>query len=232
MSALSDAINALDPEGYWELNESLNALDDRGTGGATLSTGGNFTLGDNNVEELAVDDGHPSTFRGSGSGGLTSPDAYAFASTDGSRYSPAQDFSLFLRARPVSFPGSQDLAALVNKSGSFGIYLDHNGAPHGYVQEGNSRTIADGPGLASDDDVSLALTYDGSDVKLYVNGSLEDTTSGGPGDINQNSSGLVVGSWDTSVYGALADIAHVALFPVVLTDQQVSDLHDAATVTS
>lgn len=229
MSDLSAAILDLDPEGYWELNESTNARDDRGTGGATLSVGGHFTLADSNIGPLASGEQHASSFRGSGSGGLSSPDSYAWASTDGSRYAPAQDFSLFARVRPLSFPGGNDLASVINKNGSYGIYLDHNGVPSAYVQDTSGRTVAEATaGLATDDDASVAMTYDGDDVKLYVNGSLVATQSGGPGDITVNGSGFVIGSWDTSGYFLLADIAHVAVFPAVLSAQDMADLHAAA----
>ena len=67
----------------------------------------------------------------------------------------------------------------------------------------------------------LVGTYDGSNMRLYVNGSLACTLSAS-GDIDTNSSAIVMGSWDTSDLFFGGDMSNVAIYGSALSSTQVA----------
>lgn len=111
-------------------------------------------------------------------------------------------------------------------TGAQGLHLgvrDGGGAQE-TLSQGHWGNDSDGTTtIASGTWYHATFTYDGTDQRIYLNGNLEATTAKGPS--NNTSTDLIIGgrngggSWN----GKIDD---VAIWDSVLTDAQISDLHD------
>ncbi len=82
---------------------------------------------------------------------------------------------------------------IAGKAGSFAISCDTNGYINAGLNIGGSWRYAAGYGLGSNVWKHIALSYDGSIVRLYINGSIVSSTTAN-GKIESNSNTIVLGS--------------------------------------
>lgn len=90
------------------------------------------------------------------------------------------------------------------------------------VQSASSFLITASPKL------NIQLTYDGTNVKLWVNGILEGTTASGA--VSWGTGGLAVGTWDSSnyTYPFQGTIDEFSLTPTALSDARLKARYGAA----
>jgi hypothetical protein len=78
--------------------------------------------------------------------------------------------------------------AIVNKDDAYGLKFTQSGLS-GYI---NGVEVVSTPNYTSNTFTNMVLAYDGTNVNLYVDGTLKDTAEL-TGDINSNSSDLIIG---------------------------------------
>jgi len=206
--------------GYWKMDRSTDqGTDLANSSGSTLSEGGHINMVEQNIQLVA---GANTSNAFTGFNGYGSADSWMAASTvGGTLYSPVNDFSVEAWVRPASIPTAFNAAAIVNKNGSYGLFLD---GPHFafYTKKSGNYQICDDSNTPSTDGIyHLVGTYDGSNMKLYVDGSLACTLAA-TGDIDTNSSAIVMGSWDTSTLFMAGDMSNVAIYGSALSSTQVA----------
>lgn len=205
--------------GYWKMDRNTDqGTDLANSSGSTLNQGGHINTVEQNVQLVA---GANTSNAFTGSAGYSNPDSWMAASTvGGTLYSPVNDFSVEAWVQPHVIPTEFNAAGIVNKSGSFGLFLD---GPHlaFYTKKAGNYQICDDSDTATSTIYHLVGTYDGSNMKLYVNGSLACTLAA-TGDIDTNSSAIVMGSWDTSTLFMSGDMSNVAIYGSALSSTQVA----------
>lgn len=147
--------------------------------------------------------------------------AYARQDTN-SVNSPSSNFSVEAWIKPSSIPSTYNYAGIAIKNGSYGLFFDGPELAFFTKQSGVYRVCDDTTDTISTGSIyHLVGTYDGSNEKLYVNGSLVCTLSE-TGNIDTNASALVLGSWDTSDLFYNGYMSDVAVYDSVLTSTQAS----------
>lgn len=206
--------------GYWKMDRGVDdSIDLANTSGSTLNQGGHINMLESN-RQLVAGDYTSNAF--TGFAGYSNPDSWMAASTvGGTLYSPVNDFSVEAWIRPAFTPSEFNAAGIVNKSGSYGLFFDGPDLAF-YTKVSGSYRICDDTATVDTNTVyHLVGTYDGSNMRLYVNGSLACTLSAS-GDIDTNSSAIVMGSWDTSDLFFGGDMSNVAIYGSALSSTQVA----------
>lgn len=146
----------------------------------------------------------------------------AYATVNTSNYRGATyNVSLECWIEAASDQSGTDFIGLVVKNGSYGLCLNYGKLCFFTVQaggDGSKRLTVASSAISTDTVYHVCGTYDGQTntvQKLYVNGSQVDSQSYG-GNTWQNSSNLVIGSWDTSVLFFNGRISNVATYPFTL----------------
>ena len=212
-SAYRAAVLADLPLAYWRLGETAGtkiAKDETGNG-HDGTVGANVVLGGGGA--LAGDTGTAAHFDGSATGVITVGDVFRF---DG-----VASFTLEAWARPTG-------------AGNFGVILARNLDPSGYAlyiapslvvaferQKTGADDILSGPIVPTSSFTHVVATYDGSLMRLYVNGALVQGPSPStaiPGGATKFFIGADVTGTSDSFNG---DIDEPAVYDHALTDTQV-----------
>lgn len=207
---------------YWRLDTQVDELVNKAKVGMTTDSFPYTNPGSTTHNLLpAANNLHSNYFDGSANYGLAVTSQYQ---------NYTYRLSVEAWVRPSSDQSATDFIGLVNKSGSFGLCLNY-GKPAFYTilngGDGSKRIAASSTALSTDTNYHLVGTYDGSAegparTRIYVNGSLATEVDSTSGEMVQNSSGLAIGSWDTSVLFFNGYISNVALYAYELTSGQVS----------
>ncbi|MCF7812843.1 LamG domain-containing protein, partial [Candidatus Gracilibacteria bacterium] len=237
ISDLTDGKDAGIPIGHWPLDRHTRDVSGNGNHG-TLSYLGPYTTGPNDEENGAVMlDGIKSRVEVSSISQISSP------------------FTLSTKIKFDNFSGwktmiGADTDADINR-GAF--YFQKEGAgditgekfvfclvqPNGWCAGAPDESTSH-QGATSTTEVLLdtwyqvTATYDGSNVKLYVNGNLEDTKVYSGSVLNINSPILFGASYYADNMGDFIDgsMADVYIYDVALSDSQVADLYNGQSVGS
>jgi hypothetical protein len=129
--------------------------------------------------------------------------------------------------RADSDMSGDEFAGLVVKNGSFGLCL-HYGKPAFFIfTDGNANPaeLASSTAVSAGDTHHLVGIYDATEphMALYIDGAFYGDSTSYSGELVQNSSGLCIGSWDTSVLFFNGWISNVALYDEPLSGGQVYD---------
>jgi len=207
------------PIAYWRLGEAsgTTANDISGNGNTGTYSGG-VTLGQ--AGPLLGESATAAEFDGT-SGAVGIPDSSALR-LNGS-------FSIELWAEQDSFVGTKPVIIAKGGGGGIGngyvIYAQSNGT---VTLKRDGVTYSTNSGALSGSAFSyLVVTYDGSHVRWYVNGSLQTTTAASFA-TDTNVGNVEIGSMGTSNY-ANDTIEDVALYSTTLTSTQISNDYTIAT---
>jgi hypothetical protein len=105
---------------------------------------------------------------------------------------------------------------------SWGIGHLAGGAPRFWTYNGTTVTNCTGSTLSTGTNYHIVGTYDGTNMKLYVNGSLANTVAF-TASFPTNANSLLVGSWDTTTNYFDGRVDEAAVYNRALTAQEISD---------
>jgi len=101
---------------------------------------------------------------------------------------------------------------MVSKWGSYGLIIETNGHPRFYIYDGNWYDCQATTVIKKNKWYHIAGSYDGNDVKIYVNGILEGTSTPGSVLLRQNSNPVRIGTGGTApviadfMYGKIDEV--------------------------
>src|SRR5581483_3096022 len=164
-STYPSAVTADSPKSYWRLGDSSTTATD--TQGFT-----NGTYVGSPTQHVT------SLLPGDSEGAVTLDGSSQYVQIPGNSVWTAGAFSVEVLVRTSSTPDNRTIAA-VESGGSFGgwwLNTDSNGALRFFIGNGGGWSVASaGPVLATGTIYDIAATYDGTNARLYVNGSLVST---------------------------------------------------------
>jgi Concanavalin A-like lectin/glucanases superfamily/Lecithin:cholesterol acyltransferase len=199
--------------GYWTLSNAVGS----NSGLTDLTTTAN-NMTETDVTHGAAKINTSAAYSDSYNGTSSS----TFASSIGmTLYTATSNFSLEAWVKPTALPTLYNLAGVLVKNSTYGLAFD-GPKPSFFIRRSGSNTYCDASNDATTGTIyHLVGTYDGSSIKLYVNGSLACSMSA-TGATDMSSGGLITGSWDTSVLFMQGYISNVAIYNNVLSATQVS----------
>jgi hypothetical protein len=158
------------------------------------------------------------------------PGAYIFDGSDdymtlgGNNHS---SFTIAMRIRPGQIR-AMDIAKMTEypSSGTYdrNFYLNSNGQVSARIYDGSSRIVTSNSSLAADSWVHIAMTSNRSNLKIYVNGVLENTISAGTAITGYSSPEFVLGQKTMTGSFFNGQISDVRLFDYALSDSEIAGL--------
>lgn len=232
-SPYAAAVLADGPIAYWRLNESSGTSAADATGNGHTGTYENTpTLG---VTGVMTDGSRDSAVNVGGTQHVLGSD---WSDLEFPNLAP---YTLEMWIRPDAVPGNGSFALLLAKQGAFGALNDGwdfllEGTASGAFIEMN-RGADEGKGVVKSDvgaivaDVTyyIAATFDGSELRLYINGVVvdDDTTSA---NMTTNSAVLSIGrDAGSNNWNFDGDIDEVAIYDRALTPTEVTEHYEIGT---
>jgi hypothetical protein len=207
-------------KGYWKMDDASGGLVDSSGNSHAMAENGNPTYAQTPMR------------RGSGAG-----DSIAFDGTgdyfnvaDHAHFTPGSAFTALASFSTTSVgtriivsqyqaTGNQRSWRLLTSGGNLFIGTSTDGI----------ALVAKDTGVAVNDGLNhhAALVYNGTDALVYLDGLLV-ATSTNAGGLHDSSADLVIGAQDGGGSAYLGDISEVSILNVILTPQQIAELHSAA----
>jgi Concanavalin A-like lectin/glucanases superfamily len=183
----SDAVTADGPVGYWRLDETsgTTATDSAGSRNGTYTNG--VTLGQTGAMSAAAN--KAASFDGTDDRVVT---PYAAA------LNPSQ-FTVEAWAKPSSGGAYRTLVAETYEIGGvyrgMGMYVSPSNTWRAYLNNGAGQTVLNGPTVRFGEWTHVAWSYDGTTLKMYINGTLVASAAGS---FSANTSApLSLGMWSS-----------------------------------
>ncbi len=220
-SAYSTAVLADSPAGYWRLGEPSGSTvnDSAGSNTGTYTNGpllGQASLLSGDSANKAV------RFDGSNDHARI-PHAAAI--------SPTQRVTVEAWIKPAVVPTS-GFASIATKPEAYSLQFNGNRLEFTVMQNGTRRrTQAPAGAIVANQTYHVVGTYDGSNARLYVNGSQVATTAL-TGAISAPSNALTIGAWDSSQEFLNGTIDDVAVYSTALTAARVGAHYTAGTAST
>lgn len=159
------------------------------------------------------------------------PGAYIFDGIDdymtisGNNDSP---FTIAMRIRPDQIK-AMDIARMAEYPLSTAIhdrdfYMEPDGRITARIYDGSSKTVTSNISLSPSYWAHIAITYSGSNLKLYVNGALQNTISAGAPITNYSTPELVLGQAANTDSFFAGQINDVQMYNRALTDEEIADI--------
>jgi hypothetical protein len=159
------------------------------------------------------------------------PGAYIFDGSDdyltlaGNNYS---SFTIAMRVKPdqISSMDISRMAEYPNNTATYdrSIFLNSNGTVSAYIYDGSTKIVSSNASLSAGEWAHIAITGNGSSLKLYINGALENTISAGNAITSYATPEFVLGQpMRTSSFfkGQLND---VRMLNYAMTESEISEL--------
>jgi predicted ribosomally synthesized peptide with SipW-like signal peptide len=123
--------------------------------------------------------------------------------------------------------GSKNRSYVVDgRDHNYGIKLeDGTGKPLFFVMAPDSDSLTASQPIPDQTWTHVAGTYDGSDVKLYIDGTIEKT-GGGAGDIDTSSGEARIGDYIRDGYSFQGQIDDVRIYDRALSEAEVAEIYD------
>jgi trimeric autotransporter adhesin len=166
-----DAVTANSPVSYWRLDETsgTTAADSQGGRNGTYTNG--VTLGQSGALPDSVNN------KAASFDGVDDRVVIPYAAA----LNPSQ-FTFEAWANPTSGAGYRTIAAEVYEIGGvyrgIGLYVSPSNTWRLFLDNGAGQTSLDGPAVRFGEWTHLAWSYDGTTLKLYVNGTLAGSAAG------------------------------------------------------
>jgi concanavalin A-like lectin/glucanase superfamily protein/fibronectin type III domain protein/lysyl oxidase len=220
-SAYSTAVLADNPGAYWRLGEPSGTTvnDSKGANTGTYTNQPQL-----NTASLLSGDTANKAVRFDGSNDhVRVPHASAIA--------PTQRISVEAWIRPAAVPTS-GFASIVTKPEAYSLQFNGNRLEFTVIQNGTRRrTQAPAGALVANQTYHVVGTYDGSNARLYVNGSQVATTAL-TGAISAPSNALAIASWDGGQEFFNGTVDDVAVYPAALAAARVGAHYSAGTAST
>jgi hypothetical protein len=132
--------------------------------------------------------------------------------------------------KPKALPATNQWATVATKPESFSLQFAGDQIEFTIIQNGARRRMRAPSGtIVAGQSYHLVGTYDGSQIKLYVNGKLVPAKSQN-GNISQNPNGFYIGSWNGNTEFFNGSIDEVAVYKTALTSSQVDGHYTTGTL--
>ncbi len=136
-------------------------------------------------------------------------------------------FTISMRIRPDQIK-EMDISCMSEypASGTFdrNLYLTSEGHITGRIYDGSSRIVTSANQIMADTWSHVALTGDGSSLKLYINGILENTVSAGTCITNYATPEFVLGQATVTGSNFMGQINDVRLYDRVLSASEIAEI--------
>jgi len=211
------------PMGYWKFEE--------GVGTTAFDSSGN-----NNHAIFGAGDSSPSWNIGKYGNGLlfdSTNDYLQITSTSGSTLNPKHAISVDAWVKFNETLSASYRPHIIGKNSSYFLIGETNQRPRFFIYDTTWRFAEGTSNLLPNKWYHLSGTYDGSMIRIYVNGKLENTV--GPyGELNQNSSIIEIGRYGpTSSHFVGGIIDQVRIYNYARTQKQIlEDMNAGAPATS
>jgi hypothetical protein len=215
-SAYSDAVLADEPAGYWRLGEPSGTTANDSAGSNTGTYG---PVPEQGVDSLVPADPANAAAHFDGDDDLVT---ILHATT----IAPTEEVTVEAWIKPDQLPAASTFEGLVVKPGAYALQL-FGSRPEFTMVRGTDRIRARAPlgTVAAGQTYHLVGTYDGANVRLYVDGEqVGSTPLTGP--IADEQSDLSIGAWRDSVEHADSTIDDVSVYGTALSAAQVQEHWD------
>ena len=203
-----DIVSGDGSTGFWSLADIAGGLND--LAGSNNMTSSNVTFAQ---APINASEGYSNQFNGTSS--------YASQASNGTN-SLTTNFSVEEWIKPSSLPSSGNLAGIIAKNASYGLFLDGSHLAFKTTSSSTSRECQATSSASTGSIYDVIGTYDGSHMDLYVNGQLSCSMAA-TGSIDTNSNPLVIGSLDTSSDFYTGNASDAAIYSGVLNQSQSSN---------
>jgi len=198
--------------GWWKFNETSGNVATDSSGEGNNGTINNMAVGNIGVTgktDLAHD------FDGSDDD-VSIPDSTSIR--------PNQNYSVSLWFKPTTVSGTY--THLVAKKGasiiSYGIWISNTNKLYFEVNDGSVHGLVGTTTITAGNWHYAVATYDGTDLKIYLNGSLESSTTSAGININYNTNSLFIGSGAFNAnFNGIIDDVRIYNYPLTLTEIQL-----------
>ena len=165
------------------------------------------------------------------------PGSYIFNGVDNYMTLPGNTYTSFTIAmwvRPAQIK-AMDISKMSEypsgPSDDRSFYLQSNGHVTARIFDGQSRTVTSNTALTTGNWTHVLMTSDGSTLKIYINGSLENSTPAGQAFTGYTSPEFVLGQPQETPNYFNGQIYDVRLFDHVLSDSEIAALAGITGVT-
>jgi hypothetical protein len=158
------------------------------------------------------------------------PGAYIFDGDDdymtlkGNNYS---SFTILMRIRPDQIK-AMDISAMSEYPASGrndrNLYMNSDGRISARIYDGSSRTVTSSTAISVGTWTNIAMTGNGNNIKLYVNGVLDKTISTGTAITNYSTPELVLGQATQTGSYFKGQINNVRMYNRVLSDNEIGQV--------
>lgn len=223
MSLVSDIL-AHSPLVYWRLGEASGTTAADASGNSRAGTySGTYTLGQPSLVPTDLTD----TSVDFSNGQVTIANA---------AWMNVSNMSVFARVRPDSVTGAH---TIVGRNSAAGTNICFNLRTNGNKAEvllslapsGSANTLTGVTVLSTGTEYTIAATYDGTTLKLFVNGVLDNSVSL-PGAMAQYAQPIILGRVASSVLVWDGRIDEVAFIGTAISDSAMAALHSSAVDTA
>jgi hypothetical protein len=159
------------------------------------------------------------------------PGAYIFDGDDdymtlkGNNYS---SFTILMRIRPDQIK-AMDISAMSEYptagKNDRNFYLNSDGRISARIYDGSSKTVTSSTAISAGTWTNIAMTGNGNNLKLYVNGILDKTISTGTAITNYSTPELVLGQATQTGSYFKGQINNVRMYNRVLSDDEIGQIN-------
>jgi hypothetical protein len=136
-------------------------------------------------------------------------------------------FTIAMRVRP-SVISAMDISKMTEYPGNDttdrNLYLNANGTVSARIFDGSSRVVTSTTALSANTWAHVAMTGDGSTIKIYINGVLEGTIPAGSAITSYKSPEFVMGQTAMTSAFFSGQLSNVKLYDRALTDSEIAGL--------
>ena len=136
-------------------------------------------------------------------------------------------FTIAMRVRPDQIR-SMDISKMTEYPASVindrNFYLNSNGKVSARINDGTSKVVTSTTALTAGTWAHIVMTSNGSSLKIYINGKLENTISAGTASTTYNTPEFVLGQTGVTSSFFSGQISDVRLFNYALSDNEVATL--------
>ena len=158
------------------------------------------------------------------------PGAYIFDGVDDYMTlvgNTTSSFTVSMRVRPAVIK-SMDISKMTeypgNATSDRNFYLNSNGTVSARIFDGSSRVVTSATALTAGNWTNIVMTGNGSSLKIYVNGLLENTLSTGSAITSYATPEFVMGQTGVTSTFFSGQISDVQLYNRTLTDSEIAAL--------